>query len=539
MNLAQPQRRFRSMAIAVAHLFVFTAALSPVAYALLAGLCILLDHAESGPAAAAFAPLTQRWFDSLWNSAILVTVAATVALGGGTLLGYLLARTRARLLENLLIAIACVPYAALITFILAPIHFWLLYGSLLLCGVAHGLVFLPLAALGLGRAFASVDRDLTDAARLDAGDGPLLRRVLIPSAMWAYVALGAYLALFVLTDYSISDLFRIRTFAEEIYLQYALDTSLGRAALTGLPVLVLGIPLLLAALRYLRHHGTWDASAVAEFSAPTNRPSTIAQRRRAPQGTSPHFIPGNPPPAVRWAARAASSIILLTALAIVAVVAARLDSPADFLTRTASMRDELLNTAIVSIASVACLLAVAVGFAWMFLRTRRGRFAILAGVTLILATPAPVIAIALISLLNRPGLPGLIYDSPAAMILGLFVRFLPFAILLLAPAVQRIPRTLEESMKLDGATWFDAQVHLFWPNLVRDLAFCALVLLVATFGEIACTMLLVPPGFPTVPVRAYSLLHFGVYQDLAALALASTASILAIVFAARLILRRR
>ncbi len=117
------------MAIAAAHLFVFTAALSPVAYALLAGLRILLEHAESGPAAAAFAPLTQRWFDSLWNSAILVTVAATVALGGGTLLGYLLARTRARLLENLLIAIAGVPYAALITFILAPIHFWLLYGS--------------------------------------------------------------------------------------------------------------------------------------------------------------------------------------------------------------------------------------------------------------------------------------------------------------------------------------------------------------------------------------------------------------------------
>lgn len=538
--MAAPMRRQLTSTLSLAaHVLIFTAALAAPLTALLAAGRVILEHAESGPAAAAFAPLTQRWFDALWNSAILVLVAAAVALGGGTFLGYLLARTRPRLLENLLIAIACVPYAALITFILAPIHFWLLYGSLVLCGVAHGLVFLPLAALGLGRAFASVDRDLTDAARLDAGDGPLLRRVLIPSAMWAYVGLGAYLALFVLTDYSISDLFRVRTFAEEIYLQYALDTSLGRAALTGLPVLALGIPLLLATVRFLHNHGTWDAAAAAEFAAPTNRPSTVAERLRAPKGTSHRRIAGNPPRAVRFATVIASSILLVTTLTIIAIVAARLDSPADFLARTASMRAELLNTAIVSIASVACLLAISVGLAWMFLRTRSGRYPILVGITLILATPAPVIAIALIFLLNRPGLPGLIYDSPAAMILGLVVRFLPFAILLLAPAVQRIPRILGESMKLDGATWLDAQVHLFWPNLTRDLAFCALVLLVATFGEIACTMLLVPPGYPTVPVRAYTLLHFGVYQDLAALALASTACILAIVFAARLLLRRR
>jgi ABC-type Fe3+ transport system permease subunit len=39
-------------------------------------------------------------------------------------------------------------------------------------------------------------------------------------------------------------------------------------------------------------------------------------------------------------------------------------------------------------------------------------------------------------------------------------------------------------------------------------------------------VLLVPPGSETVSVRAFTLLHFGVYRDLAALALVSVATIL-------------
>lgn len=505
-----------SVVYGLLHAAALCVAVAGPGYAFVAAIGAAIAHSRTSATAIAFQPLTLRWFDSLWNSCGLVVIACLVALGGATFLGWVLARCRAGALETLFIAIVCVPYAALEAFIFAPIHFWLLYGSVVACGIVHGVIFLPLATLGLGRAFAGVDRDLTDAARLDAGEWRTVRRVLIPAAAWAYVAIGVYLAIFVLTDYTISDVFRVRTFAEEIFLQYALDTSLGRAALTGFPVLFLVALLLLGASRKLRDYGTWDAGATA-----SEEERAIGRRARRP--------------VLVWVVTLAT---LATVVTLVSIVARRLDSAADFAARAESMAPELRNSAIVALATVALLLGAGVGLSWAMLRARRLRWAAIAASVLILGTPAPVIAIALIHILDRPGVLGTIYDTPGGMILGLFSRFLPFAMLLLAPAVQRIPRALEESMLIDGASWATVQRRLVWPCVARDLVFCALVLLVAAFGEIAVTLLLAPPGYPTVSVRAYTLLHFGVYQDVAALALTSTALVLALVFTVRFAVRR-
>jgi iron(III) transport system permease protein len=144
----------------------------------------------------------------------------------------------------------------------------------------------------------------------------------------------------------------------------------------------------------------------------------------------------------------------------------------------------------------------------------------------LLALPAPVVGISLAGLLDRPGVWGAIYDSPAIVVLAYLVRFLPMGVLLLVPGVQRIPQELEWAARLDGCDGPRMHWHVTWPAVRADAAVAWLVVVILCFGEVAATVLVVPPGWETAAVRAFTLLHFGVYRDLAVLAVLSVACIL-------------
>ncbi len=147
-------------------------------------------------------------------------------------------------------------------------------------------------------------------------------------------------------------------------------------------------------------------------------------------------------------------------------------------------------------------------------------------IVVLLAVPAPVAGISLIELLNRPGWAGRLYDSPMVITLGYIVRFLPLGVLLLIPAVQRVPLEVESAARLDGCDWLAAQRHVYWPAIAADAAIVWLVIMILCFAEVGCTVLLAPPGWTTASVRAFTLMHFGVYRDLAVLALTSVGCIL-------------
>jgi iron(III) transport system permease protein len=67
------------------------------------------------------------------------------------------------------------------------------------------------------------------------------------------------------------------------------------------------------------------------------------------------------------------------------------------------------------------------------------------------------------------------------------------------------------------------------------LVAAGLVAWITAFGELAATILVVPPGMPTLPIRAFGLLHNGVEDELAGICLA-LAAMIAVVAAATLAL---
>jgi iron(III) transport system permease protein len=448
----------------------------------------------------------QRWRLLTKNTAVVGSVAACAAVGLGTLFGVLLARTDMpgrRLLSAAAILGACLPIYVTAVFFFALVPVWRYANSALACGVIQGLLCVPLATVILTAALRAADRDLEDNARLDAGQWRVLWRVTIPQAAWGIALTILIVVLIVATDFTVADLLVVRTFAEEVYSQYALHGSAAGPVLAAVPVLAalaLLLGLIQARYRLLGEHSPW------QFGVP---PREVVLGRW------------------RWVAGVACFAVLAVTVGVPAAALVRkVGSVVQMAKLVVDLRRELVISVCGALTAALLVVALGVGLAWSAARTRRLRWIVLAGVILLLAAPAPVVGISLIDLFNRPGRLGAIYDSPAIMVLGYFVRFLPLGCVLLIPAVRRVPQETEAAACIDGCDWRGVQWHVYWPAVFPDVLFVGLVIMILCFGEIGTTVLLAPPAWPPAAVRAFTLLHFGVYQDLAVLALATVACIL-------------
>jgi len=451
------------------------------------------------------APLA-RWLGLLGNTGAVCGVALSTALAIGLVGGLLVGRTDLpgrSILIGIALLFACIPAYVTMTFALAYLPVTRLGQSLLACGLLYGLIHAPLAVLVLSATFRCADRELEDLARLDAGPAAVLRRATLPQARWGMAMLGLLVILLVATDFTVTDILSVRTFAEEVYTQFELRRSAAGPVLTSIPLLLLLAAMLVSIqvrYRLLGEHTPW------QFGLP---PRTLRLGRwRTPL------------------ALAAAVFVIALLTPPVAALLAHIGSPEAFLASASGLQRELWVSAALSALAAGLVVLASPGLAVSLLRGRRLRVPVAAAIVLLLATPGPVVGISLIHLLNRPGLPGAIYDSPAATLIGYVVRFLPIGVLLLAAAVQRVPRELESAARIDGCDWLGVQRHVYWPAVLPDAGVAWLVVVILAFADVATTKLLAAPGWETASVRAFTLLHFGVYRDLAVLAVLSTGFIL-------------
>lgn len=497
-------RRWSTHLVVVAHAAALAIATAVPLFALGDALHALWTHAE--PEALTQLRDARRWLVLLGNTGVVTGVALVVSLGLGTVLGMLVGRTdlpaRRGLLAALLLA-ACVPVYISAVALFAWVPARLISDSALICGMLYGAAYTPLAALILVFAFQGVDRDLEEHALLHANPASVLRHVTVPHAAWGYVAAATLVLLLTATDFTLTDLLGVRTFAEEVYTQFMLDRRHAGPVLTAVPVLAaLGIALFVVQrqFRLLGEQATEHAGAAPRIFA--------LGRRRAPLGF------------------ACCLVVTFGVVFSIGRLCTYLTPVNELAKPAAAMQREVWITLVLAAAAALLIVVPAAGLAWTLARGRPGRWLVASALVLLLASPAPVIGISLIRLLNRPGLTGWLYDSPLVITLGYFVRFLPVGILLLIPGMRRIPREIEDTARVDGCGWLRTHWHIRRPALHGDLAVVGLVLLILCVGELGTTNLVAPPGCDTISKRAFQLLHSGVYRDLALLALLAIGAIL-------------
>jgi len=411
----------------------------------------------------------------------------------------------------------------------------------------HTLAAVPWVTAIVGVGMRRVERELEEQALLDGTARQVFFRVTLRNSL-PVVGLAA-LWVFVITagEMTVTDLFLIRTYAEEVYTQIAVAQMPGVPPPSVLGGIALTAVLIVAG---------WN---LAVGFAPRRRPLSVQR---------PFFYPLG---GWKWIWAIALGIFLLL---LVGVPLGSLFYKAGVLVeQTAAGRQRTFSLAkclgIIAeapwrygrefkwslvISGLAATSAVLAGFglAW-WARSIAVRLPQIRGAAsngrgfpgarptvaalwnrfqfvvfnlqfaILLAIPGPILGILLIHLLNRPEAPWLVelYDhSILAPWLALFLKGLPVATLVLWYAARSIPQEFFDSAAVDGAgAWarfWRIGVPLCWPAML--VAFFAA--LAVALGELAASILVLPPGVTTLSVQIFNLLHYGVEDQVAGICLA-------------------
>ncbi len=393
----------------------------------------------------------------------------------------------------------------------------------------HGLAAVPWVVLIVGAGLYRVEPELEEQALLDGSQRQVFCRVTLRSAAPAIGVAAVWVAILTASEMAVTDLFVVRTYAEEVYTGFALGPELDEGPLAVLPGMVLCGLMVAGAV--------WLCARVLPRQRPLSlrRPHVFTLRRW------------------RWIAVPVVAGVLLL---LIAVPLGNLAYKAGItVTQTEAGRVRqwspvklvaMVGTApwrfrtefgwSLMIAGLAATAATAVATllawfsqpgAWLGSGSNWGRSLARAALLLVaaacLAVPGPVVGVGLIALLNRPGLPPVLwlYDhSVLAPWLALSIRSLPLAVLVMWHALRTVPREMLEAAAVDGVGTLRRLAWVALPNRLAAVGLAWVVALAVATGDLAASVLVLPPGVDTLSRRIFGLLHSGQEAEVSGVCLA-------------------
>ena len=394
-----------------------------------------------------------------------------------------------------------------------PLHSWL--GAVWI----HGVAAIPWVTLIVGAALRLIDPELEDQALLDARPLSVFLKITLPRTANAIALAGCWIVVTTSGDMTVTDLLGVRTYAEEIYTGFALGSTLGEASLGFGPVAALLAALLglvLLVTFWVPSPGNWVVLRPARVFLLGRWRWVVGLPAWGVLGA----VAGIPLANLCYKAGAigpGSSAAASRDWSVVQFLQVVVETPAKFAS------DFLWTGAISGSATLICFL-VALPLAW-FGRCGGWRSVpalLVAAVTMVI--PGPLIGLWAIWCVEWINLRPLfwLYDKTILLpVLCLAVRCVPVCLLLTWIHVQAVAQVLIDQAVLEGASRWRIFWHLLvWPRRA-GLGVAALVTFAVGMGDLATTILVLPPGVTTVAFRVFDLVHYGVRYELAGLGLTS------------------
>lgn len=443
--------------------------------------------------------------------AVLTTAASFVwAFPAGLFLGLVRPRRMGLWLAVLLLPLFLPPYILAAAWIdaLGPLMPAVVFASqaigqgmalpkpfdLLGAALIQSLTLYPVILLGVYAGCARIDRRAVEAARVHLGPWRAARTAVWPALRGPIGASLAIAAGLTLIAFPVPSLLLVDVYPVEIYTQFNLSYDARLAAQSAMPLAVMGmVPLMCLWL-------------IERGRATGLRPMPLAAVR------------------IGIGARIAGTtwISLVAGLAMgvpIASLVFRAWPLSSFAEAWSTAREELGVSLFVS-ALTATLVTVLVFAAAALARWGRGAAgaaANLSAVTLLLS--GPITGIALIGLWNRPSTGPWLYDTFLILVVACAARSLFIAYRLARASVTALPSRWDEAAAVSGLSPFACFARIHFPALAPVIGALWMLVFALSFTEADASVLVAPPGWTTLPVRIYTLLHYGPSRIVAALSL--------------------
>ncbi len=363
--------------------------------------------------------------------------------------------------------------------------------------IVIALTYFPVVAFAALIGMRRMDGRWEEAASLHVPWPRSFSGIVLPLVL-PYIALGAGIVfLLALLSFSVPLLLQTPVYTVEIYTRFTSLYEPAAAVSHALPLAVFLLPLLVL--------WRWLARRQNQFSSPgARRPPANGSKSAAVFGATWCLCLG----------------VLATGvpLAVLAWRAWPLDS---FV--------EVWQTAGHEVAA-SLLLAVTTATAGVALAFFAGRSLGPAGKLLALPIAmvpfifsGPVLGLGLIRLWNHSGIAGAIYDSAAILVLASLGRYYVFAYGGVQTSLDHLHRGMEEAAAVHGAGFLRRSFCIALPAAAPGLVAVWGLLFVLTMAELDTAVLVSPPGWTTLPVRIFTLMHYGPSRLVAALCLTAAA----------------
>jgi iron(III) transport system permease protein len=381
-------------------------------------------------------------------------------------------------------------------------------------GFVIGACLFPLVALAVASADARLDARIRESARLARGR---VGAALVAARALGPAALGASLVVLALalTEFAVSQVLRVRTIGEDIFMRFAESGDVrGAAALGRLLVAIALVAGVLGAFFLARRRVASTAGLEGDV------PRFMARPSRPLAGTLVGLLCLTPG--------------LLAPLVSLGLQARAGNFAASLASAWAISRGDVIRTASAGAVgtTIALLLAAVVG---RVLRapgaSRTVPLAVLASA---LAVPSPMVGLGLVALWNHHAT-AWVYDGMAVVVLGWLARFLPVSLLLARAAYAAVPPELEQAAALMGCGAARRFRSIVLPLAAPGLVASWLAFYVLAASEFAASQVVSAPGSPLLAPTVVNQIHYGQSATIAAACLILVATVSLPVFLALLV----
>ena len=390
----------------------------------------------------------------------------------------------------------------------------------------HACAAIPWVVVIVALALRNIEPQLEEAAMLNASPSRVFWHVTLRRSWFAILAATVWISVQTAGEFTVTDMWWLRTHAEDIFRGFAVGETPEETAFGILPSVAATSILLLAILIVLQR---WLAQ---ESPAPT-RPL-----RKYELG----FL--------RWPAFLLASAVVVCLLGVpLANLCVQLGMVVNkagdgSLQRTWSMshalemfafstwefRREVIWSLGTSVIAAASAVVIAVPLVWFACRRDkasklRGDFSALPMIALaavLLAIPGPLLGIGLSWLFNAPNWSWLnfLYDrSITAPTVALTLRALPIVMIVLWYALRSVPQKTLDAAAVDGAGFWRQLGWVALPQRKLAIAAAWLIGVVIALGDLSASFLVLPPGVSPLSRRIFEEVHYGVPDQVAGITL--------------------
>lgn len=308
--------------------------------------------------------------------------------------------------------------------------------------------------------------------------------------LFPYVFSGAiFVFIFSISNYGVPDQLRVVTYPVEIFTQFSAFYDAKKATLLSLPIVIITLFLILLQQRFMgsKSYVTFNIHRRQRFIVKLGRKKIIIL-----------FF-----------------CVLVFIVSVVIPLVVLLSGAGPLSTYAAVFKtshQQIVNSFILACISATIILVVGFPLAYMFQRANRAFSQCIDIVSLIpFAVPATILGIGLITLWNKPAT-NFIYKTCLVVIFAHTARFIAFGIRIMSADIGLISKNMEEQAALVCKNWPKRFAKIFLPLNKRGFFYAWIACFALSIGELEATLLVTPAGEATLPIRIYTLLHYGMHK---------------------------